>query len=176
MMLPEDLATDPAPQASEPVYAYRRKGLSYFCTCERKQYEELVTKPNMFEVTVFYPTPQPTKPCERCAELEAEAKARKQAQADLETYKGRCTDLEHQNERLEAENAKPLRVTRQQAEASADLLNEKQATIAQQAEQLAAAQKVIDAAGNLIAQKGRHNTEIAYKRLAKAIAEQKEGK
>ena len=46
------------------------------------------------------------------------------------------------NERLEAENAKPLRVTRQQAEASADLLNEKQATIAQQAEQLAAAQKV----------------------------------
>ena len=43
-------------------------------------------------------------------------------------------------------------------------------------EQLAAAQKVIDAAGNLIAQKGRHNTEIAYKRLAKAIAEQKEGK
>ena len=79
------------------------------------------------------------------------------------------------NERLEAENAKPLRVTRQQAEASADLLNEKQATIAQQAEQLAAAQKVIDAAGNLIAQKGRHNTEIAYKRLAKAIAEQNEG-
>ena len=43
-------------------------------------------------------------------------------------------------------------------------------------EQLAAAQKVIDAAGNLIAQEGRHNTEIAYKRLAKAIAEQKEGK
>ena len=39
------------------------------------------------------------------------------------------------NERLEAENAKPLRVTRQQAEASADLLNEKQATIAQQAEE-----------------------------------------
>ena len=55
-------------------------------------------------------------------------------------------------------------------------LQEAKATIAQQAEQLAAAQKVIDTAGNLIAQKGRHNTEIAYKRLAKAIAEQKEGK
>ena len=57
-----------------------------------------------------------------------------------------------------------------------DKMKEQQATIAQQAEQLAAAEKVIDTAGNLIAQEGRHNTEIAYKRLAKAIAEQKEGK
>lgn len=39
---------------------------------------------------------------EKLAALEAEAKTRKRAQADLETYKGRCTNLEHQNERLEA--------------------------------------------------------------------------
>lgn len=36
--------------------------------------------------------------------------------------------------------------------------------------QLATAQAVVDAARNLIAQKGRHNTEQAYKRLATAIA------
>ena len=116
---------------------------------------------------------------EQQATIAQQTKARKQAQADLETYKGRCTDLEHQNERLEAENARLTRCLKKANEQTEHFEREyylRGDVIAQLTEQLAAAQKVIDAAGNLIAQKCRHNTEIAYKRLAKAIAEQKEGK
>ena len=40
-------------------------------------------------------------------------------------------------------------------------------------QQLAAANSVVQAAENLVAQKGRHNTEIAYKRLAETIAKYK---
>lgn len=50
------------PQAvagGEPVYAFRRKGLDDFCTCDAKRYEELSAKPNLFEVRVFYAAPPP---------------------------------------------------------------------------------------------------------------------
>lgn len=51
-----------SPQAvagGEPVYAFRRKGLDDFCTCDARRYAELSTKPNLFEVRVFYTAPQP---------------------------------------------------------------------------------------------------------------------
>lgn len=112
----------PTPQVSEPVYAYRRKGLNYFCTCARTRYEELTTKPNTYEVAIFYHAPQLVKPCERCAELEQ--RLHKLA-LDWQVKENKLATLE-------AENVKLLRVTRQQAEASAALLNEKQATILQQ--------------------------------------------
>lgn len=36
------------------VYAYRRRGLHYFCTCDKEQYEELSHIPHLFEVAKFY--------------------------------------------------------------------------------------------------------------------------
>lgn len=36
------------------IYAYRRKGLDYFCTCDAERYIELSQKPNLFEVDIFY--------------------------------------------------------------------------------------------------------------------------
>lgn len=47
--------------ASEPVYAFRRKGLDDFCTCTEQRYAELSAKPNLFETRIFYLTPQPTQ-------------------------------------------------------------------------------------------------------------------
>jgi len=47
---------------AEPVYAFRRKGLDDFCTCDERRYLELKNKPNLFEVAVFYTTPQPAVP------------------------------------------------------------------------------------------------------------------
>ena len=41
----------------EPVYAFRRKGLDDFCTCDKRRYDELASKPNLFEVAVFYTAP-----------------------------------------------------------------------------------------------------------------------
>ena len=39
----------------EPVYAFRRKGISKdFCTCSKERYLELSDKPNLFEVKKFY--------------------------------------------------------------------------------------------------------------------------
>jgi len=59
-------AIDTALQAmqgeAEPVYAFRRKGLDDFCTCDERRYLELKNKPNLFEVAVFYTTPQPAVP------------------------------------------------------------------------------------------------------------------
>ena len=52
----------PAPatqQAGERVYAFRRKGLDDFCTCEEARYEELSNKPHLFETRIFYTAPQP---------------------------------------------------------------------------------------------------------------------
>ena len=52
----------PAPatqQAVEPVYAFRRKGLADFCTCDEARYEELSNKPHLFETRIFYTAPQP---------------------------------------------------------------------------------------------------------------------
>ena len=52
----------PAPatqQAGERVYAFRRKGLADFCTCDEARYEELSNKPHLFETRIFYTAPQP---------------------------------------------------------------------------------------------------------------------
>ena len=57
------LNVQPAPatqQAAERVYAFRRKGLADFCTCDEARYEELSNKPNLFETRVFYTAPQPS--------------------------------------------------------------------------------------------------------------------
>jgi hypothetical protein len=53
----------PAPatqQAGERVYAFRRKGLADFCTCDEARYEELSNKPHLFETRIFYAAPQPS--------------------------------------------------------------------------------------------------------------------
>jgi hypothetical protein len=47
---------------AELVYAFRRKGLDDFCTCDERRYRELKNKPNLFEVAVFYTRPQPAVP------------------------------------------------------------------------------------------------------------------
>lgn len=52
----------PAPatqQAGERVYAFRRKGLADFCTCDEARYEELSNKPHLFETRIFYTAPSP---------------------------------------------------------------------------------------------------------------------
>ena len=52
----------PAPatqQAGERVYAFRRKGLADFCTCDEARYEELSNKQHLFETRIFYTAPQP---------------------------------------------------------------------------------------------------------------------
>ena len=51
---------DPHPASRERVYAFRRKGLADFCTCDEARYEELSNKPNLFETRVFYTAPQPS--------------------------------------------------------------------------------------------------------------------
>ena len=45
---------------ADSVYAFRRKGLADFCTCDEARYEELSNKPRLFETRIFYTTPQPT--------------------------------------------------------------------------------------------------------------------
>ena len=42
---------------NKPVYAFRRKGLDYFCTCDERRYKELAQKPTLFEVKVLYTLP-----------------------------------------------------------------------------------------------------------------------
>ena len=46
---------------AESVYAFRRKGLEDFCTCDEARYEELSNKPRLFETRIFYTTPQPSQ-------------------------------------------------------------------------------------------------------------------
>lgn len=48
---------------AEPVYAYRRRGLNEFCTCDERRYKELSAKPSLFEVAVFYTHPAPAVAC-----------------------------------------------------------------------------------------------------------------
>lgn len=55
---------------NKPVYAFRRKGLDDFCTCDERRYNELAQKPTLFEVKVFYTLP-PT--AEQIAQETAEA-------------------------------------------------------------------------------------------------------
>ena len=45
--------------SGEPVYAFRRKGVDDFCTCDAGRYLDLKAKPDFFEVAIFYTTPQP---------------------------------------------------------------------------------------------------------------------
>ena len=45
-------------QAGERVYAFRRKGLADFCTCDEARYEELSNKPHLFETRIFYTAPR----------------------------------------------------------------------------------------------------------------------
>lgn len=49
---------DAASQTSKPVYAYRRKGLDDFVTCDRQRFDELSAKPRLFETRIFYAVPQ----------------------------------------------------------------------------------------------------------------------
>jgi hypothetical protein len=42
---------------TEPIYAFRRKGQKYFCTCYKHRYDELAGKPDLFEVAIFYTAP-----------------------------------------------------------------------------------------------------------------------
>ena len=68
----------PAPaaqQAGESVYAFRRKGLEDFCTCDEARYEELSNKPHLFETRAFYTAPQ-TSPTAQAADSVLEDAAR----------------------------------------------------------------------------------------------------
>jgi len=42
---------------NEPIYAFRRKGLDDFCTCDKRRFDELSQKTTLFEVRVFYHFP-----------------------------------------------------------------------------------------------------------------------
>ena len=61
-------------EKQEPVYAFRRKGLDDFCTCTKERYEELSTKPTLFDVTIFYAAPVDAKAIRAEALEEAIAK------------------------------------------------------------------------------------------------------
>lgn len=50
------------PEQSEPVYAFRRNGMSGFCTCDERLYLELQGKPHLFEVAIFYREPPRLEP------------------------------------------------------------------------------------------------------------------
>jgi hypothetical protein len=59
----------PAPatqQTGERVYAFRRKGLADFCTCDEARYEELSNKPHLFETRIFYTAPPPVEREPQC--------------------------------------------------------------------------------------------------------------
>ena len=68
-------AASTAVSVSEPVFAFRRKGLDDFCTCTEKRYAELSAKPNLFETRIFYTTP-PTQAADSVLE-DAETALRK---------------------------------------------------------------------------------------------------
>ena len=59
-------------EKQEPVYAFRRRGLDDFCTCTKERYEELVDKPNLFEVTTFYAASVSAEPCKECGAKQAQ--------------------------------------------------------------------------------------------------------
>lgn len=52
---------------SEPVFAFRRKGLDDFCTCDERRYNELAQKPNLFEVKMFFTFPPDKAKIEQAA-------------------------------------------------------------------------------------------------------------
>lgn len=61
---------------NKPVYAFRRKGLDYFCTCDERRYEELAQKPTLFEVKVLYILPPTAEQIEQIEQETAEACAK----------------------------------------------------------------------------------------------------
>ena len=78
----------PAPatqQAGERVYAFRRKGLADFCTCDEARYEELSNKPHLFETRIFYTAPQPVarEPLPKFLALKFHARRDKKAAVTL---------------------------------------------------------------------------------------------
>ena len=78
----------PAPatqQAGERVYAFRRKGLADFCTCDEARYEELSNKPHLFETRIFYTAPQPVarEPLPKFLALKFHARRDKKATVTL---------------------------------------------------------------------------------------------
>ena len=50
---------------NKPVYAFRRKGLDDFCTCDERRYNELAQKPTLFEVKVLYTLPPTAEQIEK---------------------------------------------------------------------------------------------------------------
>ena len=67
---------------NEPVYAFRRKGLDDFCTCDKRRFDELSQKTTLFEVRVFYHIPPSVESLQsRIAELDSQlAEAKKDAE------------------------------------------------------------------------------------------------
>ena len=58
---------------AESVYAFRRKGLEDFCTCDEVRYEELSNKPHLFETRVFYTAPQPSPTAQSADSVQEDA-------------------------------------------------------------------------------------------------------
>ena len=85
------------------------------------------------------------------------------ASSQIICLEGLVAKLEHDKVMLISDKSKLL---------DANALLTKQ--VAEQEKQLEAAREVVRAAMNLIAQKGRHNTEIGYNRLAAAIKDMTE--
>lgn len=53
--------------ATDIIYAYRRRGLDQFVTCDKEQYLELMEKPRLFEVKIFYEF-EPEFECKFCGQ------------------------------------------------------------------------------------------------------------
>ena len=71
-----------AQQAGECVYAFRRKGLANFCTCDEACYKKLLTRPHLFETRIFYTAPQPSPTTQADSVLEDATRAAARALSD----------------------------------------------------------------------------------------------
>lgn len=103
------------PMSEEPVYAYRRKGLDDFVTCDRERFDELSAKPRLFETRIFYAAPRasaddwPTPAQEREAERQWDAWAYEMNQCRNEALEKaaawvdkRRQDFDHEHGYMEA--------------------------------------------------------------------------
>lgn len=86
----------------EPVFAFRRKGLSDFCTCDEERYNELAQKQNIFEVRVFYAAPVATSDMVNKAFADGKAEGHGDATAEASVVIG---ELRARVAELEAERA-----------------------------------------------------------------------
>jgi hypothetical protein len=66
-------ALEAALKPGEPVYAFRKKGLDDFCTCDARRYLEFKNKPHAFEVTIFYTAAPPAQTPAYINQAEAES-------------------------------------------------------------------------------------------------------